>query len=582
MKFSLVDFNSPRIHTLFLGVCFLFIVLGLSLLKAQVFSHDQFLKLSSKNRIRRVLVEAPRGQILDRYGNILADNRPRFDLVLIREELPKKKKEYVEFLSTFLDVTQKKLWKTLQKTAYLPYKPAVLLQDIDLNLVAKIEERNQDLPGVHVRVEPSRFYLYGEETSHLIGAVGKIPKKEVEMWKERGVRTQETIGRSGIERILDSHLRGKVGGMQVQVNNRGYLDKIIGSRESIPGKDLVLSIEAPLQQHLSEQLKGRKGAGVVMNVRTGEILACVSQPSFDSNILSSGANRKVIQSYFQDQGRPLYSRYNLGLYSPGSLFKLVVALAYMQENPKTWKEKHVFCDGVFNLGSFQFRCWKRSGHGSLSLLDSIKVSCNLFFYETGLELGAEPIAEMASRFGFGQKTGFLLAEKSGLVPTPKWKKKKYKQGWYGGDTANFSIGQGALLCTPLQMAVFISALANEGSILSPVLVAGGKSKEKDLNDLRPFISALKEGMRRVVQDQGGTASKAWVKEMPAAGKTGTVEVSIGGGEKIKHTWFGGFAPFENPEISVTILVEEGESGGRTAAPIAGSLFKKYAQLRSLI
>jgi len=570
-------FSTLRVQILFYLFGFAFTVLASVLFYTQVLKHDAFIQLSTKNRVRRVLVEAPRGKILDQKGVVLADNRPRFDLVLIREELPKNKKEYVSFLSQYLDIPQKTIWKTLQKSAYLPYRPAVLLSDVSLEKVTRVEERSSDLPALHVRVEPTRYYVLGESACHWLGTVGKIPQGEVETWQAKGIHMNEMIGRSGIERVMDHHLRGTVGGKQVQVNNRGYLDAVIGEIEPIPGNDLVLSMDSALQEKVSSLMEGKEGAAVVMDVKTGHILACVSLPGYDPNIFASGSDSQKIRQYFKNSKRPMFERAYKGTYSPGSLFKLIVALAYMQENSEEWKPRHVFCDGVFKLGNTRFRCWKRGGHGSLDLLDAIKYSCNVYFYTVGLELGPDKIAAMADRFGFGKKTGFLLGERRGLVPNPKWKKKTTSENWYGGDTANFSIGQGALLCTPIQMVSMFSAIASGGVWRSPSLLLQDSGEVRDLTDLASLIKPLKEGMRRVVQDKKGTGKRAFVLEMPGAGKTGTVEVSIGHGKKIKHAWFGGFAPYEEPEIAVVVLVEKGKSGGSTAAPIAGEIFSFYAQ-----
>jgi len=576
--FLFPQFFNKQIQILFFVFMSLLFILGGTLFYTQIVSNEHYLTRSTKNRVRRILVEAPRGKILDRNGFVLVDNRPRFDLVLIREELPKDKKEYVEFLAQFLEISQKKIWKTLQKTALLPYLPAVLLRDVDLALVAKVEERNREFPALHVQVEPTRYYVLGEDTSHLLGTVGKIPREEVDHWQAKGVQLQETVGRSGIERVLDESLRGTVGGMQVQVNNRGYLDDVLGSRNPVPGEDLILSLDWRLQKRMAELLSGKQGAGVMLDVKTGEVLALVSQPGFDPNLFISRKEPEKINEIFKNSKRPLFGRAFKGMYSPGSLFKLIVALAYMEEYLVEWEQRFVFCDGVFELGKARFRCWKRGGHGSVDLIDAIKYSCNFYFYTIGLEVGPEKIAAMASRFGFGKKTGFLLGEKKGLIPTPKWKKKKYRERWYGGDTANFSIGQGAVLCTPLQMATMISAIASEGIWRSPGLIHNQSNKEIDLTDLAFSLRQVKEGMRRVVQDPGGTGKRAWVAEMPGAGKTGTVEVSLGRGKKIKHAWFGGFAPYEDPEIVVVFLVEEGQSGGVTAAPLAREMFKKYAEI----
>lgn len=574
-------FSTLRIHVLFYLFGFAFTLLASMLFYTQVLTHGKFIKLSTKNRVRRVLIEAPRGKILDRKGTVLADNRPRFDLVLIREELPKNKKEYVSFLSGYLNIPQKKIWKTLQKSAYLPYRPAVLLSDVSLEKVTQVEERNSDLPALHVRVEPTRYYVLGDASCHWLGTVGKIPQGDVEAWQAKGVHMNEMIGRSGIEREMDPHLRGTVGGKQVQVNNRGYLDAVLGEKEPVPGSDLVLSMDGSLQEKVASLMEGKEGAALVMDVKTGHLLACVSTPGYDPNILSSGSDVKTITRYFQDPSRPLFERAYKGTYSPGSLFKLIVALAYMKENPNDWRERHIFCDGIFELGKTQFRCWKRGGHGSLDLTDAIKYSCNIYFYTVGLELGPEKIAAMAGRFGLGKRTGFLLGERRGLVPDPKWKKRALSENWYGGDTANFSIGQGAVLCTPLQMTALLGAIATNGKWRSPSLLFHEQGKTRDLTDLAEWIKPLKEGMRRVVQEKSGTGKKAFVAEMPAAGKTGTVEVAAGGGKKIKHTWFGGFAPYENPEIAVVVLVEKGQSGGSTAAPIAGEIFSFYAQNKQL-
>lgn len=570
-----------RLQVLFMIYLVAFAILGAALFTTQIIRGNDYRQLSMNNRIRRILVEAPRGRILDRNGAILADSRPRFDLSIVREELPKEKKAYVEDLSRFLGMEQMAVWKVLQSRAQVPYLPAVLARDVDIATVTRVEEQGEELPALQIQVQPTRFYPHGEICAHWIGTVGKIPEEEAQFWKEKGVSLQETIGRSGVEKACDLHLRGISGGMQVQVNNRGTLDKVMGARDPIPGKDLELTLDLRLQKALYNAFADRSGAGLVLDPRTGEVLALVSRPSYDPNLLVSGTQPEKIKALLEDPHRPLFARPTQGLYPPGSLFKIVVALAALQNQPPSFQNRRVFCDGKFELGDATFGCWKEGGHGSVDLLDAIQHSCNVYFYTVGLEVGPEKIAPLAAQFGLGKNTGFFLGDSKGLIPTPQWKKDELRQSWYGGDTANFAIGQGAMAVTPLQMACFLGAVATDGVWRAPVILKGAPSKTIDLTAYAPSLRLVKEGMRRVVQESDGTGRRAFVPELPAAGKTGTVEISRGNGKKVKHAWFGGFAPFENPEIVVVILVEEGESGGSTSAPIAKKVFEAYTVINKV-
>jgi len=520
----------------------------------------------------------------DATGVLLVDNRPSYDVELYPNEISDYE-SVVTTLSSILEIPKKKILRKTKRGSYIPYLPVTIAQDVGIDKVTVIEEQKPHLTGVNVHVRALRNYVYNDYAAHMLGYVGRITAKEYDTLKDQGYLPNDVIGKTGIEKTYDGQLGGKSGAMQIQVNNRGLKDKILSARKPIIGNDLYLTIDSRLQDVVETELAEKTGAIVVMNPKNGNILAYASKPSFDPNVFLRSNNRKDIGKLLTDKRRPLIDRVISGLYSPGSVFKIIVALTAI-ETKTINAGSRFYCPGYFMLGKARFNCWRKYGHGTLTLINALKYSCNVFFYKVGMQLGSTAISEGAKKFLLGQKTGIALPyEKKGMVPSPAWKKRVKKRSWMGGDTANFSIGQGFLLVTPIQVASFVSAIANGGIVYKPQIIhkiVRPKGKEititpqvrTDIHADAKNLAIIKKGMYQVVNERDGSGHKAYVKDLAVCGKTGTVEYGSRDNEK-NHAWFAGYAPEKQPEICVVVLVEAAKSGGVDAAPIAQKIFKRY-------
>lgn len=566
-----------RIKIYFGIICAGFIFLLVGLFNVQILKGPYYKEKSENNRMILLPLEAPRGKVIDRNGNILADSRISFDVSIVYKNA-KDSASLIRFLSEKLNVDSKKLRKKIDKAKWRPYAPTLLIEDIGKDKAVFLEGNSMDYPGLVITTRPRRFYPYHKYGSSVIGYLGKINESELNRYKHYGYKITDYIGRSGIERQYDDYLRGQQGGMQVETDAVGRRKKIVNIREAVKGKDIQLTIDIELEKYCDRLLGQRNGTIIVMAPLTGEIYALVSKPNYDPNIFVTTKHRQDVVDILTNVNGdyPLLNRAISCSYPPGSVFKIVVALAGLQTN-KISKSLSLNCGGAFVLGKARFKCWRKTGHGPQDIVEAIKNSCNVYFYQIGIRIGVGSIVRFADQFGFGRRTGIdLPGETKGILPTPAWKRRKIKESWYLGDTVNFAIGQGFLLVSPIQLLSMVAAVGNDGQRARPYLaeeidgvVVSEEKKEKIKIDQKN-IDIVKKGLEKVVNDPHGTGMKAKVKGVLIAGKTGTAQNQT----KIDHGWFSGFAPVKEPEVAVLVFVEYGGKGGYEASKLAKLVFEK--------
>jgi len=568
-----------------------FILVGLNIFYLQIIQGAYFRKRSLENRTQVIPLPAPRGKIFTRDGKILVTNRPAFSVLFSGLNLPESAvRESIAKISALFNIPVNILKEKVTAQARTPLLPVHFVEDISRQELVRLSEISYDLPGTVITVESRRKYVYGDFASHIIGYLGEINKEELA--KLAGYRPGQIIGKAGIEREFDRELRGIDGGKQIEINALGKQTALLGREEPIPGNNLKLTINFQLQRLAEEALAGKKGAIVVLNPQNGEILAWVSKPSFNPELFLKRLTPQECAKIFADPEHPLLNRAIQGQYPPGSTFKIVTAIAALEEK-KITPETIFNCRGEFSLrrGGQVFRCWKEEGHGRIDLHEAIVQSCSVYFYHAGLLVGPDDLAKYAKAFGLGKPTGIGLGpEKGGVVPDPHWKRGVIKRGWFGGDTVNFSIGQGYLLVTPLQMANLIAAVATRGKMYRPYLVKEIispegkilKSFEKKLGKevrLSPKTwEILRAGLTGVVEERKGTGRFVRIKGLKIAGKTGTAENPFGK----EHAWFVCFAPVEDPQIAMCVFVENGGQGAVAAVPLARHILKEVASHKILI
>ncbi|OAG26895.1 penicillin-binding protein 2 [Thermodesulfatator autotrophicus] len=586
-----------RIRITFVIIGFLFFILLLKLFFLQIIKGEHYRQIALKRSLKVITLKAPRGNIYDRRGVLLAGNIPSFTLLLDRKivkgpEGDKTLKKLAEIIGEDFPTLKQDYMIACKK---YPWEKVPVKTDIDRDLVARIEARKYFLPGIEIQVEPRRFYPLGEKTFHFIGYVSRISAKDLKKLAAKGYEANDFIGRSGVEAQYEDILRGKKGRQLVEVDAKGRIKKIIAEEEPTIGESLVLTVDSTFLEVAYDLLKGKSGAIVVMDPRDGRLLAMTSAPGVDPNKFIEGFSPKEWSKVVEDVYHPLLNKAILS-YHPGSTFKILTALAGLEERVISPQET-VFCPGYYRLGRRIFRCWRSWGHGQVDLLKSIEVSCDTYFYKLGEELGIETIARYARAAGFGQKTGLdFPGEKSGLVPDKAWKLKVFKAPWQKGETLNVAIGQGALLTTPLQLGKFLVSVVDGGTIYRPWYVAQiidpygevlkefSPVKEGRLPAKKRTLALLKKGMVQAVNGKDATGKAAKLKNIMVGGKTGTAQV-IGMKKRVKsedlpylkrdHAWFMAFAPADNPEIIIVVFVEHGGHGGSSAAPIAGKFLKFY-------
>jgi len=563
-----------------------FLVLLLRLWHLQVLEGKHFFALSTNNRLRVRPVEAPRGFILDRNREILVENRASFDVFVTPEDVGRSG-EAVRAIAEVLQMDLQAVAARLAEGQDRPYQPLLLRKSIDERTLTALEERKLDLPGLSLRIRPVRAYPTEGMAANLLGYVSEVSQAQLAREEFQDFRSGEHLGQAGLERRFDAFLRGIDGGEQIEVDARGRALRELNRLDSRSGLNLVLTLDRRLQAAAEEAMRDKDGAVVVLNPSTGEVLALVSKPTYDPNLFAQRLTAEEWRDLLHNPKHPLQNRALQAQYPPGSVFKLVTAMAALESGAIT-PETRFFCGGSFSLGRFTFADWKKGGHGWLDLRGAIANSCNVYFYQTALKTGIDEMARVAREFGLGQPPGLGLGDEArGIVPTPAWKKQQ-GDAWYPGNTVITGIGQGMVVTSPMQIALMVSAIANGGILYRPWILKRVESLRGDVIEeyepeivrrvnLRPeTLEVVREGMLAVVN--GGTGGRARIPGIAIAGKTGTAQVVRK--EEVKrrkdlkdHGWFAGFAPFENPQIAVVVLAENGGFGGQVAAPVAKTIFE---------
>jgi len=550
--------------------------LGLALFDIQVRCGGEYRDLANRNRIRLLRLEAPRGDIYDRNGAVLATSRPSFDVFVIPEDFDKKN---AGFLSEVLGLAKEKILAKVTRLKDAPFVPVLLKRDVKKNIVFKLEERKPELEGVSVEIRPIRFYPQGTCAAHVLGYLGKISKREYENQPEEDLyRFDDWIGRSGVEKIFERVLKGEDGGKQIEVNSRGRMIRILGEKDPEAGSDIFLTIDSKLQEKVARIFGERTGSAVILDLETGDILALVSKPDFDPNVFVSPREASERAKVFKNPSSPLLNRGISTGYPPGPVFKLVTAISAL-ETGTVPPAKRFYCKGSFRLSprSRAFQCWRAEGHGAVNLFEAIEQSCNVYFYNLGSRAGPDSLSRYAHELGLGEPVEIELPNVSpGVIPSREWKKKIYHDSWYEGETLNFAIGQGYVLTTPLQILRLVGFLATEGNLPEiHIEKTGKKSGKMKKPAIRPGnIRLLIKAMNRVIQTDRGTGQLARVDFMEMAGKTGTAQSP----PKEPHSWFAGFFPYQNPKYALVVLIEHGGSGGFYAAKLSKEIILGMKEL----
>lgn len=562
-----------------------FLVVGGQLAHLQLLVGGELAVRSDRNRIRLRTLPAPRGILFDRAGWPLVENRPAFTVSVVPREaddLP----AVLERLAGLLGVPAAELRERVARVSPDSPWPVRLHRGLSLEQVAGIEEWRPELPGVVVAVESQRAYPGTRFAAHLLGYVREASEADL----GRGtLQRGDLTGQAGLERLYDEDLRGQDGVEQIEVDAQGRPVRVLDRREPVPGAHVYTTVDRHLQEAAERALGDRPGAIVVLDPRTGDVRALVSNPAFPVERFTGPMDRESWRALVQDPAHPLLNRAIQGEYPPGSLFKLVVAAAALQHQLVTPFDR-LSCPRAWWFGNRAYHNWEDRDRGPLTLAEALTYSCNTFFYQLGLRVGPDRIAAMATAFGLGRPTGSgLLGERPGLVPSPAWKRKTLGERWHPGDTVSLAIGQGLVAVTPLQVARMMAALANGGVLWRPRLVTAVRDPDGRLLreespvaegrvEVAPVVlDFLRQSLRAVVEE--GTGRAARVPGLEVAGKTGTAQLREFRSDAERkrregdHAWFAGFAPFAAPEAVVVVVAERAGLGGQVAAPIARDVFR---------
>ena len=553
--------------------------------KLQVVQSGHFADLAEKNRVRSISIIAPRGAMLDREGRVLVDSYPSFSILLLRDD-PKALQKSFPQIEEGLGVSKEDLMQQLDaarnEPRFLPIiiKPAASVADI-----AFVESHRADLPVLELMMVQRRRYPHGQMLANTVGYVGEVSPPQLEQSGDR-YRPGDIVGKAGLERQYNEVLEGKDGERRVVVNSIGKVMRTLDNVEAIPGKPIQLTIDYDLQQVAESDMADKEGAVVVLDPRTGEVLAMVSRPTFDPNDFAVRIPAEEWQKLNSDPETPLLNRPIQAQLSPGSVFKIVMATAMLESKavPATLTE---YCPGYATFYGRSFKCWvfgKTPGHGEVDLHKAIVQSCDVYFYNVGKLLGIDRISYYANALGLGHRTGIdLPSEETGLMPSEEWVERVFHRKWYAGETISVAVGQGAVTTTPIQLARMIAGVANGGFFAEPHLL---KSFQNPRTERFPIsdetVEKVTQGMWGVV-NEGGTAAGARLQNVEFCGKSGSAQVigyevrnRLGKQKEFKdNAWFVGYAPRRNPEIVVAVLVQAGEHGGAVAGPIARDVVKAY-------
>lgn len=561
-------------------------VLLLGFWKLQVIDADRYTSLAERNRVREIPVIAPRGRMLDRDGRVLVDNRPAFSVLLLRED-PALVEKYLPGIADGLGIPMEDLRDQLGNTKNLPkFQPIIIKPEASNADIAFIESHRSDIPVLEMISVSRRRYLPNGFLAHAVGYVGEVSEQQIETSNGK-LRPGDFAGKFGLERQYNDILMGTDGKRRVIVNSIGKEMGRLSTQEAVPGKQIQLTIDYDLQQLAEQSLGPRPGAVVALDPRTGEVLAMVSHPSMDPNDFAVRVSADAWKNLNEDRRKPLLNRAIQAQLAPGSVFKIVTATAMLEDKvpPESFT---TYCPGYATFYGRQFKCWVygKSSHGFVGLHKAILESCDIFFYNVGMRLGIDRLSYYGSKLGIGHRTGIdLPSEEPGLMPSAEWVERVFHRRWYAGETISVSTGQGAVTTTPLQLARMIGGIAMGGVFKQPHLRMDAPNVGEERFALsEPTVEKITDAMYGVVNEEGGTARSIRLPGIEVSGKSGTAQVigyatreRVGKQKQFEdNAWFVGYAPRRNPEIVVSVLVQEsGKHGGEAAGPVVRDVIKAY-------
>jgi penicillin-binding protein 2 len=569
------------------------LVLAFGFWNMQIVQVSYYQQRADQNRVREIPLIAPRGRIYDREHRVLADNRPSYNIILIRENSPHTVEQTAAMLSSGISMSKDEVLESINRSIrrHVPkFRPIVLKEDVSVDDIAYVKSHRYELPEIAVELQPRRRYFEGQLAAHAMGYVGEVTEAELTTPEFVNFKSGDQVGKTGLERQYNNLLVGQDGFKRVIVNSFGREMGQLEEQPYVAGNDLVTTIDLDLQRAAEDMVGERSGAVVALDPRTGEILAMVSRPAYDPNLFATRISPVDWNNLVTDPRKPMQNRAIQSRFSPGSVFKVFMAAAGLEAgtlNPL----RSVYCPGYASFYGHTFACDKHEGHGTLSLHDAIVTSCNVFFYNVGNDLGISRIYQYATMMGMGRRSGIDLPnEDSGLIPSEAWKQRVYKAKWYAGETISVAIGQGYVSITPLQAAWAMGGLTTGGRLKQPHFVKPEQLKklslpaneivEEDYPIHQSTVDIVTTAMWGVVNEQGGTGFRARIEGFDVAGKTGTAQV-VGKQANLKgqaykdNSWFVGFAPSRHPEIVVAAFIENGGWGAEAAAPVAHAVLETY-------
>lgn len=565
------------------GITLVLAILLGRLVQLQILGREAYSERADGNRLRIILQPAPRGVIRDRNGIVLATSRLSYAVTLYPIQATKQQtEEVIARLSKLLGMSVDEIRAKRRRMGAIA-RPLRIKTDIDPQTIAVVAENESHLPGVSIEPITIRYYPKGRFLAHVLGYTGEITDQELATLGDQGYRAGDIIGKTGIEKVFDDQLRGEPGREQIEVDARGKPMRILASVPPVPGHDLTLTIDANLQAIAEKGFEGHRGALVAMDPQNGEVLAMASAPSFDPNWFAGRITPAEWKQLSDGVNRPMLNRALASVYPPGSIFKIVTHVAAL-ELGKTNPSEHWNSTGVFYLGSKVFHDWKKGGFGRVDLKRALAMSIDTVYYELGLRVGENAIARYARALGLGRPTGIVLPhERSGLIPDEHWKWERFHLGWYKGETVNMSIGQGYVQVSPLQAAVYISAVANGGIVKRPKLTRPPSDAEKDdpqppdegaspLHWQASTWAHLRASLAEVVN--AGTGQVVKMKGIQAGAKSGSAQ-AVNGAARKTHGWFVAFAPMDHARIAVAAIMEEAGHGGSTSGPVVAGVMHHF-------
>lgn len=580
------DFGA-RVIFLKTFIVIVYVLLITRLVFLQIINGEYYLKLSQDNRLKIKRINAPRGKIYDRNGKLLVTNLPGYKLVYLNGR--KYDDKILREIANLAEVSEELVERRIKYGEIVQFTGEnEIIDNLSVEKAHKIMEVLEQYPYLDVITYAKRNYIHDTFASHTIGYVKPITQKEFELLRDKGYTRHSIVGKKGIEKSYDEYLQGQDGLEYIEVNAFNRVVKNINTTEPVPGKELVLSLDYELQTHMMEVMKGRMGAFIAMDAKTGEILTIISNPEYSLNKFSDRFTHEEWDALINDPLQPLYNRAISSTYPPGSVYKVVSSLAFLEDGIDP--DLSIYDPGFYRVGNFRYRSWKKGGHGITNMAKSLIESVNVYYYALIHQLGIKTLGKVSKEMGLGELTGIdVFEEKRGIMPSPEWKQERWKQKWYPGDSINLSIGQGYLLTTPIQILNVYAIIANKGYSYKPRIVKeiieGNGNRIKTKKEIahkyeakEEYFDIITKALIDTVSKDNGTAKALRTKDLQIAAKTGSAQNAGQRSKDDSHAWTAGFFPAKDPEIVFVAFVENGGSGGGISAPVAKAFVDKYLEL----